>query len=715
MNWITIIKEWLNKLKVELEKIGIKHLEIFMNCVFKDLFQKLHDQECINNFEALVKFEDELEKLIQEKCNKTKEEINKYKELEKEILKDEKSGIALIKELYDKSKYKKEDFPFYEFFYYCNYLNEDYISNILKDKDDNDYPVLSKYLKNKKQKELEDNEDIEDKYSLDNLELFNKTLQLFNDVYSNQISRDLAERQTIKTSEIYREEKNAKLIDDFIELYNSFKIEDDKGNELILNKEKNCIIDFLLIDDNEYGKSYRKIYKEFINKQNNELESLLDIKINSGEFNSNCKNKINIQQIKENEIFSLTKKFKFTKVIFNSSYRKYIDTQKHENYNEYEIRLKQVESEMTDSLLKNKRLLNDNIKEFNFNYEVFSYEITDLISNFGYDKMPINIEDKEIIYNFINKNAGNLEKYKTMINNFITLIEYLNRANKDKNDKISESTKISDIEIVKNLKNISKDFKELFEVKQQNNQDKNNSNVNLNVSKITNIFDYFLKLIFKYVKKDIEKHQEKKDQGKNDIVPKEKKQDYDLNENLINSLDELFEKDMVIKKGDLSSAIRIFITLVLFREKENDKDKKIKMNKKNIIDYLKNKDLWKSNLYSDTSRFESNLLKVKELNIKIKEIIFLYYYLVGRKDEGFEDEVVNYIQKKEEEARTQKEREKILVKQNTKKGGKEEDSEEEEEKIKKKPARKIKKREDSDDSDDSDRKKKKKRRARKDS
>ena len=77
MNWITIIKEWLNKLKVELEKIGIKHLEIFMNCIFKDLFEKLHEQPCINNFEDLVKFEDELEKLIQEKCKKVEEEINK--------------------------------------------------------------------------------------------------------------------------------------------------------------------------------------------------------------------------------------------------------------------------------------------------------------------------------------------------------------------------------------------------------------------------------------------------------------------------------------------------------------------------------------------------------------------------------------------------------------------------------------------------------------
>ena len=29
------------------------------------------------------------------------------------------------------------------------------------------------------------------------------------------------------------------------------------------------------------------------------------------------------------------------------------------------------------------------------------------------------------------------------------------------------------------------------------------------MSKITNIFDYFLKLIFKYVKKDIKKHKER--------------------------------------------------------------------------------------------------------------------------------------------------------------------------------------------------------------
>ena len=144
-----------------------------------------------------------------------------------------------------------------------------------------------------------------DKFSLDNLELFNKVLKLFNDFYSNQITRNDAERQTIIISGIYRQKKNTKVIDKFIKLYNKFELKDAQGNKLELHKEKNHIINFLLIDDNEYGKSCRRIYKEFIKRQNSELESLLDKKIESGEFNVNCKNKVNIQQIKENEIFSL--------------------------------------------------------------------------------------------------------------------------------------------------------------------------------------------------------------------------------------------------------------------------------------------------------------------------------------------------------------------------------------------------------------------------
>ncbi len=163
----------------------------------------------------------------------------------------------------------------------------------------------------------------------------------------------------------------------------------------------------------------------------------------------------------------MTKKFNFTKVIFNSSYRKYIDTKNHENYNEFEIRLNQIELEMANILLKNKKILNDDLIGFNFNNEVFSNEKTDLISNFEYEKNPININDKEVIYAFVEDNAGNNELCKKIINNFITLIEYLNKASKEQNNKINERTKICDVEIVKNLKNISKDFKEIFLDKQK--------------------------------------------------------------------------------------------------------------------------------------------------------------------------------------------------------------------------------------------------------
>ena len=40
----------------------------------------------------------------------------------------------------------------------------------------------------------------------------------------------------------------------------------------------------------------------------------------------------------------------------------------------------------------------------------------------------------------------------------------------------------------------------------------------------------------------------------------------------------------------MENAIKLFIALVLFREK--DKENKIKSNRKNLIDYLKTPDLW---------------------------------------------------------------------------------------------------------------------------
>ena len=56
MNWFNTIYECYILLKKELEKEGIKCLDIFMNIIFKELFNKLHDQKCINKYTKLIEF-----------------------------------------------------------------------------------------------------------------------------------------------------------------------------------------------------------------------------------------------------------------------------------------------------------------------------------------------------------------------------------------------------------------------------------------------------------------------------------------------------------------------------------------------------------------------------------------------------------------------------------------------------------------------------------
>ena len=69
---------------------------------------------------------------------------------------------------------------------------------------------------------------------------------------------------------------------------------------------------------------------------------------------------------------------------------------------------------------------------------------------------------------------------------------------------------------------------------------------------------------------------------------------------------------------------------------------------------MKNNDLWESSLYNNETnkmKFEGDLSKLKDLNIKIKEILSFYDYLIDKKDEGFEEDIETYIKEKEKEAK----------------------------------------------------------------
>ena len=407
-------------------------------------------------------------------------------------------------------------------------------------------------------------------------------------------------------------------------------IKDNKNNNIRLDIE-NKLEDFF-VEDNGIGITYKNIYKKFIKIQNEKLEPLLNIKLQKGLFDSNCKTKVNIQYINERDVFTLKlpKNLSFTDILFNFSYRKFLDlnTFNNKTFREFEIDYDKIEENLTDLLLYNKKLFSEEIIDFYYNDELFSVQLTPLITLFKeiYTYIDISIYDKIDIFKFSKNN--NLNFCKNMVNDFIILIKYLNNERKYKNKKngIKEEHKISDL-ITQYLKDFVKpEFIHIFK------------RDGFTVNKASSIFDYYLKTIFETIKSELIKYQEKK-----------------LNDISCDAINKYFEKkDPLISKKDIAYAIRIFSELVLSQEK--DKKEKNQKNNNNLFNYLKTPELWTRELYNNPD-FNKHLNELKLWNVQINQIIPLYEYLGKDIDDKYFDDVKKRI---ENENNEKKEEVKIL-------------------------------------------------------
>ena len=427
MNWIKVISECWTMIKYELNKLGINSIDLFMNYIFSELFSALNKHKIINDFNVLDEFEKNLDILIHKKIDSF---IKDYKTLNKSM-NDSFSFQDFIEEKYDNLNDK--EYPFYNYFYYSDYINETYLLKRIKSKKEK-YPVLFKVLENNSN--LKRNQ-----YSLDNLPNFNEVLNLFIEKYFYSINREKAkvlQLKDLKDDDIYLNNRNE--IKTFINFYNNLKLKDSKNKEIKLSDESQ-IADFFVDDGNEFGKSYKKIYAEFIKIQNAEINDLLENKIEQEIFERDCKDKINIQSANSNEVFITTfsEKFSFDEVVFNSSYRKIAFDRNYNSHNQFEVNLDLIEDEMTELLLKNKKLFNDSIINFVYSNEKLEFENTNIITEFNklYTIENINLKDKILLYKFYQNNKEkNLEFFLNILKDFNQTIILLNNNKKLLNEKI---------------------------------------------------------------------------------------------------------------------------------------------------------------------------------------------------------------------------------------------------------------------------------------
>ena len=226
-----------------------------------------------------------------------------------------------------------------------------------------------------------------------------------------------------------------------------------------------------------------------------------------------------------------------------------------------------------------------------------------------------------------------------IINDFMQLIIFVNKNrenNKIKDKLLGKNPIYEAIKLIGDNAVISEDFKNIFKFEEKNKEEEDEKEQkkikdrkNLTINKITTLFIFYLRLIFeKILKDDFKEYQ------------------IHLGKELKENIEKYFikENDYIIKKNTFKTAIIIFISVYLYKEK--DKENKIKKNNNNIVNYFNIKDIW-FDIPMNKPEFRKELKSIKNLNIQINQILNVYKSLYDENDK-------NVIEEVEEEIKTRK-------------------------------------------------------------
>jgi len=296
-----LVKDW-NFLKNALQSKGVQIIQIFMNLIFDKFSEKLKNCKELKSIEERDKFEEEIEKLLEESYKEYENYSKIYEENNEKLLKLDKNSMkSLVSEINDANSYNEKEYPFYKYFLMTTYpTKEEFIEELKKIENyEKKYPLLANYINTI---EIES-----EKFLMKYLPEFNDFSNFMIDYYSYNISREDASKRKLKEEDLYI--NNNKFNDkfkSFIQIWDKLKPYAikfacrDEMPQVDLNE--NMEIAYFLNDDGDMGKGmYIAVaYQNFIEWQNNFLDSLIEPLKQSGilhHFVKNMENTIDVQKI----------------------------------------------------------------------------------------------------------------------------------------------------------------------------------------------------------------------------------------------------------------------------------------------------------------------------------------------------------------------------------------------------------------------------------
>ena len=449
INWTLLEKQ----LKVK----NIGSIQIFLNSIFKNLFEAIQSSGDMTTIEQRNQFENKINEIVDNAIQNYGINSEEYQKNIEEIMSQNLEINYIILEKNNIIKNTETKYPYYYEFLSIPTIQETELIKILKSIEDakNIYPVLCAYLDS-------------NKTEIDYLQTFSSINNFVNytiENYTNQISR--AKAKTIKIiDEINAKNIPSDLYKDFLKGFNEsglYKIahryechdlKEVKGFTLRELTDEDDLCCFLIDNGAQYyGMQLAAVYQKYIALQNSFLEKVIfnipNDNIKLAYIKKKLSEQINPQRANKCNIISFdisTENYEsFLEMILFYSYKDSFDENCNFDFSKKDrikYNLEEIEEQLEFLLLPGKKKFTDKLEFVIYQFEGFRSQNSSILSTFilNYPQKKLDDDQKQILYNFRSEQYSTESITKILFSIQLMITFYNDQPPyTDKNIRISET------------------------------------------------------------------------------------------------------------------------------------------------------------------------------------------------------------------------------------------------------------------------------------